>query len=88
VSDNLTERFIRLVLEELAPVGDPAEQVIGDLDVLSQDLQLPMADLFSGMSIRFPLPRQENVHGHPVPQRGPGPRRYIGRECIDPACRG
>src|SRR5262245_10129505 len=28
VFDNLTERFIHLVLEEFAPVGNPAEQVI------------------------------------------------------------
>jgi hypothetical protein len=30
VLENLTERFIRLVLEKVALVGNPAEQVIGD----------------------------------------------------------
>jgi hypothetical protein len=29
-SENLTESFIRLVLEEFAVVGNPAEQVSGD----------------------------------------------------------
>ena len=47
VFDNLTERSIGLVLEEFALVGNPAEQVMGDLDALSQDLQPPVADQHS-----------------------------------------
>jgi hypothetical protein len=34
--DNLIERFIGLILEEFALVGNPAEQAIGELAVLSQ----------------------------------------------------
>jgi hypothetical protein len=42
--EDLPERYIRLVLEEFALVGNPAEQVKGDLDVLIQDLELPIAE--------------------------------------------
>jgi hypothetical protein len=45
VFNNLTVRFMPPVLgEEFVLVGNPAKQVPGDLDALSQDLQLPIAD--------------------------------------------
>ncbi len=45
VFDNCNKRFMPLVPgEEFALVGNPAEQVMGDLDIRCQDLQLPIAD--------------------------------------------